>query len=83
MSLRRITISVPQAVVDKAARAVESGDAESVSAYFASLAAREPDWAAARTVLDEMIEEAGGLSSDDIRWAREMLGIDDAGAGVA
>lgn len=77
MSTTRITISVPEQVAAKAQRAVDAGDADSVSGYFSGLAEREPDWAAARAVVDEMIEEAGGLSEDDHRWARGVLGLDE------
>lgn len=77
MSSARITISVPERIVAKAQRAVESGQAESVSGYFAGLAEREPDWADARAALDEMIEEAGGIPEEDRRWARSVLGLDD------
>lgn len=69
----RITISVPEQIAAKAQRAVETGHADSVSGYFATLAEREPDWAAAREVLDELIAEAGGLSEDDRAWARSAL----------
>ncbi|MGQ0778738.1 MAG: hypothetical protein ACT4NY_30710 [Pseudonocardiales bacterium] len=77
MSHSRITISVPEQIAAKAQRAVEAGQAESVSGYFAGLAEREPDWAQARAALDEMIEEAGGISEEDRRWARSVLGLDD------
>ena len=77
MSTTRITISIPEQIAVKAQRAVESGQAESVSAYFAGLAEREPDWADARTVLDEMITEAGGIFEEDRHWARSVLGLDD------
>lgn len=74
MTTRRITISVPEQVAAKAQRAVEIGDADSVSGYFSGLAEREPDWAAARLVLDEMIAEAGGISDEARQWARDVLG---------
>lgn len=70
---QRITISVPASVADKAARAVASGGVESVSAYFAQLAAREPDWVEAEAAVEEMIAEAGGLSAEDVDWARGVL----------
>lgn len=76
MSPTRITISVPEQIVAKAQRAVESGQAESVSGYFTGLAEREPDWADARTALDEMIAEAGGVPEEDRRWVRSVLGLD-------
>jgi hypothetical protein len=77
MKATRITISVPEQVAAKAQRAVESGQAESVSGYFVGWAEREPDWADARTALDEMIAEAGGIPEEDRRWARSVLGLDD------
>ena len=83
MSFKRITISVPEEVANKAARAAEAGQVESVSAYFAQLAQREPDWVEARVAVDELIAEAGGLSDADIAWAREVLGLADPVPDVA
>lgn len=77
MSMTRVTISIPEQIAAKAQRAVESGEADSVSGYFTQLAEREPDWAAARVVLDEMIAEAGGISEEDRRWARSVLGVEE------
>jgi hypothetical protein len=75
MSFKRITISVPEEVAAKAQRAAQAGEVESISAYFAGLAAREPDWVEARRVLDAMVGEAGGLRKQDVAWAREVLGL--------
>lgn len=80
MSLKRITISVPAEIADKAGRAVAAGEVESVSAYFVRLAAREPDWAEARRIVDELIAEAGELRDEDRAWARQALGLEDDGA---
>lgn len=77
MSFKRITISVPEAIAAKAARAAEAGEVESVSAYFARLAAKEPDWVAAREVLREMVAEEGEIGDDDRAWARGVLGIEE------
>ena len=77
MSHKRITISVPAEIATKAAHTVAAGTVDSVSAYFSQLAAREPDWAAAQMVVAEMIEEAGGFSVEDLRWANEVLGLVD------
>jgi Arc/MetJ-type ribon-helix-helix transcriptional regulator len=77
MSISRITISVPEQIAAKAQRAVESGQADSVSGYFTALAEREPDWAQARAVLDEMIDQAGGIPDEDRYWARSVLGLDE------
>jgi len=73
--MTRITISVPDDVADKAQRAVESGEAVSISAYFTDVAAREPDWALARAVVEKMIDEAGGLTDAEIARAEENLGV--------
>jgi hypothetical protein len=84
MSTRRITISVPEEIAAKAQRAADAGQVESVSAYFVRLAAAEPDWAAAETVMNEMISTAGGLPDAARAWARAVLGISDNEArGVA
>ena len=77
MSFKRITISVPEEIAAKAARAVAAAEVESVSAYFAQLAAREPDWVEARAAVDEMLAEVGGVSDADRAWARRALGIED------
>jgi len=83
MTMKRITISVPEEIAEKARRAASSGYAESVSAYFAGLAAREPDWAAAEQIVDAMISETGGLSDEAQAWARSVVDADDAGAAGA
>lgn len=73
---KRITISVPDEIADKAQRAADSGQVESVSAYFAELAQREPDWAAAREILDELGTEVE-VTEEDREQARAALGLDD------
>ncbi|WP_131746094.1 hypothetical protein [Frankia sp. Cppng1_Ct_nod] len=84
MSFKRITISVPEEIATKAQRAADAGQVESVSAYFAGLAAAEPDWAQAQAILDQMITEAGGLDDAAHDWARSTLDADDIGvAGAA
>ncbi len=77
MSFRRITISVPEEVAAKATRAAEAGEVESVSAYFAQLAAREPDWVEARAALDALLAEGEPVSAEDTAWARAVLGLTD------
>lgn len=80
--MKRLTISVPDEVAEKAQRAVRSGDEESVSAYFGHLAEREPDWVTAREAVDEMITDIGGIPDDARAWARETLGL-SRGTGAA
>lgn len=71
-TMKRITISVPDDVAEKAASAVAHGDAPSVSAWFSQIARREPDWAAAKAVMAELAAEAG-VTDDDRAWARTAL----------
>lgn len=76
MTNKRVTISVPEEIVAKAQRAVDSGQVESVSAYFTELAVRAPDWVEVREALDELKAEVGEVSVEDRRWAREALGLE-------
>jgi len=73
--MKRLTISVPDIIAEKAQRAVAAHDAETVSAYFTAMAAREPDWAMAREAVDAMITRAGGLTAEDRNWALQTLGL--------
>ncbi|MBF6301147.1 hypothetical protein IU459_26915 [Nocardia amamiensis] len=75
--MKKITISIPDEIADKAARAVESGNASSVSAWFADLARREPDWAAASEILAELAAEAG-VTGADREWAAGVFDEIDA-----
>lgn len=81
--MKRLTISVTDDVAAKAQRAVEGGDAESVSAYFNGLAEKEPDWVAAREAVDAMLAEVGTVSQEDRAWARAVLGTDGGASGAA
>jgi len=75
MRMKRITISVPDEVLEKAQRAVSVGDAESVSAYFSGVAEREPDWVLAREAVSELVADAGGISAAARRKARQSMGL--------
>ncbi|MGC3956316.1 MAG: hypothetical protein QM804_19090 [Propionicimonas sp.] len=76
--MRRLTISVPDEVADKAQRAVAAGRADSVSAYFAGLAQNEPDWVMFREVVADLAAEAGGLGDEDQARAHAALGLAEA-----
>ncbi|MFI6361164.1 hypothetical protein ACIBG0_00295 [Nocardia sp. NPDC050630] len=75
--MKRITISIPDDVAAKAEAAVSHGEASSVSAWFSDIARREPDWATAREIADELAREAG-VTDEDLAWADRVLGLDDA-----
>ena len=70
MTVRKITISVDAALAEEAARAVERGDAESVSGFFAEAAARRlraDQWIATD------IERNGPVPEDALEHARRTL----------
>ena len=73
--MKRLTISVPDAIAAKAQRAVAAHEADNVSAYFTAVAEREPDWAMARQAANDLILRAGGVSDEDRNWARQTLGL--------
>ncbi|MEV2273994.1 hypothetical protein AB0I72_00280 [Nocardiopsis sp. NPDC049922] len=59
----------------KAQRAVDSGRAGSVSAYFTELAENEPDWADAELLATQILEESGGTTAEDEGWVESVLGV--------
>jgi hypothetical protein len=76
--LKRLTIRVPEEIFEKACRAVAEGRFDSISAYFVGMAAREPDWTRARTIIEKMIEDAGGIDDEAEEWADRVLdGVSD------
>jgi len=74
--MKRVTISVPDDVAQKAQRAVEAGIEDSVSAYFAHLAENDPDWVEARAAVDELLVDVGQLPAGAGEWARRALDSD-------
>jgi hypothetical protein len=70
MTVRKITISVDAELVEQAARAVERGDAESVSGFFAEAAARR--LRADRWVATDL-ERRGPLPEAALEHARRTL----------
>jgi antitoxin ParD1/3/4 len=70
----RVTITVPDAVLEAARRDVASGAAPSVSAWVTDAAAAKARRESLDHVLDELLEAAGGpLSEDEMAWARAQL----------
>lgn len=74
--MKRVTISIPDEIAEKASRAVQQNRAESVSAYFVALAEREPDWALAEEAAHELLGSKEELSSKEVEWASEVLGVE-------
>lgn len=81
--MKRVTISVPDEVAAKAQRAVDAGEADSVSGYFVQLAEAEPDWVEARAAVDDMLADTDTISDDDRDAIRRELGLPTDVPGVA
>ena len=72
----RITVSLPEHLVDAATEAVRAGRAASVSAYVAEALAEK----AARESLDGFLadwrEQLGPPTPEETDWAEQALGLD-------
>jgi Arc/MetJ-type ribon-helix-helix transcriptional regulator len=76
MTTSKIAISLPDALVDRARRAVVRGRAGSVSAYVAAALEERAESDDLAELLDEMLAETGGpLTATERRAAGEALGI--------
>ena len=69
----RITVSLPEDLVEAATAAVASGQAASVSAYVAGALREKADRESVAAVLAEWRVEAGPLSVDDEAWVQDAL----------
>jgi len=62
---KKIAISLPATLVAKANRAVKDGHAKSVSAYIARAVEEKANDEDLRQMLDEMLAETGGPTTED------------------
>ncbi|RYC10488.1 CopG family transcriptional regulator [Nocardioides zhouii] len=69
----RITVSLPEDLVEAAIAAVASGQAPSVSAYVAGALREKADRESVAEVLAEWLVEAGPLSVEDEAWVQDAL----------
>jgi Arc/MetJ-type ribon-helix-helix transcriptional regulator len=75
MTMSKIAVSLPSALVARARRAVARGRAESVSAYVADALSEKAKLDELADLLQEMLAETGGpLSAAERRAADEALG---------
>ena len=72
---RRITVSIPEHLVDEAVKAAESGRASSVSAYVAEAMSEKSGRYSLDDFLDEWEAEVGALTDEEKDWADRVLGI--------
>ena len=69
----RITVSLPDEVVQQAQSAIAEGQAASMSAYVAEALSRRQHKDSLRAFLDDWIAESGPPSADDEAWAEREL----------
>jgi len=69
----KIAISLPDALVEQARRAVAEGRADSVSAYVAAALAERGRRDSLVDVLSRMSAELGPPTDDDVAWAVATL----------
>lgn len=76
MTMSKIAVSLPDALVDRARRAVARGRARSVSAYVAAALEEKADLDDLAELLREMLAETGGpLTAEERRSADKALGV--------
>lgn len=73
---RRITVSLPDHLVDAAVMAVESGHAASVSAYVAEALAEKSGREGISALLADWRAEVGPPTSEETEWAQRALGLE-------
>ncbi len=72
----KIAVSLPDAQVAAARRAVAEGRAPSVSAYVARAIADRLEYDDVAALLETMSAVGGPPTDDDRRWARQALGLE-------
>jgi Arc/MetJ-type ribon-helix-helix transcriptional regulator len=75
----RVTVSLPEELVDAAHAAVAAGRAASVSAYVASALRDKLDRESVDDVLAEWVTELGPLTAEDEAWVEDALARMTAG----
>ena len=73
----KITVSLPDHLVEQARKAVADGRARSVSAYVASAMAQQSPGQSLKELLDEWDVEFGPPSAEAHAWALAALGLDE------
>ena len=74
----KITVSLPDALVAAARRAVREGRAASVSSYVAAAMAEFQEGDSLQDLLDELDAIYGPVSAEAIEWAKEIADRVDA-----
>ena len=74
---RRITVSLPDHLVEQATEAVQRGLAPSVSAYVAEALAERAEREPLDKVLADWRAQDGPPSAEDVAWAERALAVLD------
>ena len=74
---RRITVSLPDHLVDAAVMAVESGQAASVSAYVAEALVEKSGREGISAVLADWRAAVGPPTAEESEWAERALGLQE------
>ena len=72
---KRITVSIPEHLVDEASAAAKSGRAASVSAYVAEALAEKSGRESLADVLADWRAEVGPATDEETTWAERALGL--------
>jgi hypothetical protein len=73
--MRRVTITIPDATLERVQATVVHGGASSVSAYFADLAAQQTREDDLLELIDRLDGELGAPSAADVEWARRVTDV--------
>lgn len=74
MTMVKITITVPEATLKDAKRAVKAQRAKSLSAFASSAIAEKLTRDSLSELLDSMDAEVGPPDAEAVRWAKRALG---------
>jgi Arc/MetJ-type ribon-helix-helix transcriptional regulator len=73
MTKAKIAISLPKDQLAKAHREVQAGRADSVSGYIARLIAESEQRESLRALVQDLRQQFGEPSTEDIEWAERAL----------
>lgn len=77
---QRITVTMPADQADQLKRLVDAGGADSVSSYVAEAVKARLDRDQGLADLRDLFDRKGtGPGAEHLAWARELLGVDEAG----
>lgn len=77
--MRRVTITVPDHVLEAVQRRVAAGDASSVSSFFAAAADEKTSSGGLAALLDDLDREFGPVDEESKRAVDEVVARIDAG----